>query len=172
MATDAGSILRSAREQAGLSQSALAERVGIAQSVISAYERGHREPSFRTLERLVAGTGHELQVEISTASPELKVLPLTTTGHLLRRTRRTILLLAAARGAFNVRVFGSVARGDDGELSDVDFLVDLSDGTSLLDLIGLERELGELLGRDVDVIPSDSLKPRVRDQIMSESVQL
>jgi predicted nucleotidyltransferase len=65
-----------------------------------------------------------------------------------------------------------VARGDDGELSDVDFLVDLSDGTSLLDLIGLERELGELLGRDVDVIPSDSLKPRVRDQIMSESVQL
>jgi predicted nucleotidyltransferase len=93
-------------------------------------------------------------------------------GQLLRRTRQPILRLAAARCVFNVRVFGSVSRGDDGELSEVDFLVDLSDGTSLLDLIGLERELGELLGRDVDVIPSDSLKPRVRDQIMSESVQL
>jgi transcriptional regulator with XRE-family HTH domain len=68
MATDAGSILRSARQQAGLSQTTLSERVGIAQSVISAYERGHREPSFRTLERLVAGTGHELQVEIATAT--------------------------------------------------------------------------------------------------------
>ena len=172
MDNDAKSILRAARLRASLSQAALADRVGVAQSVISAYERGHREPSLRTLERLVAGTGHELQVEITLAPQEVKGLPATPMGQLLRRARGSIYQIAAARGACNVRVFGSVARGDDGALSDVDLLVDLDHGTSLLDLIGLERELSDLLGRKVDVIPSDALKSRVRDQIMKESVPL
>jgi len=172
MVNDAAVILRSARERAQLSQAALAQRVGISQSVVSAYEHGHREPSLRTLERLVAGTGHELRIEIEDSPQLVKTLPMTPMGQLLRQSRRSIIRLATSRGAHNVRIFGSVARGDDGAISDVDLLVDLQPGTSLVDLIGHERELAELLGRDVDVVPSDSLKPRIREQVMREAVSL
>ena len=155
-----------------MTQAALAERIGISRSVISPYERGHREPSLPTLERLVAATGHELRIEIAASPHTEKALPLPPMGQLLRRSRQSILRLATSRGAFNVRIFGSVARGNDGALSDEDLLVDLQPGTSLVDLMGLERELGELLGRDVDIVPSDSLKPRIREQILREAVSL
>ena len=65
-------------------------------------------------------------------------------------------------GPTTFRVFGSVARGEDTEASDVDLLVDLDQGVGLLDLIGLARELGELLGVDVDVVPADMLSPNAR----------
>jgi predicted nucleotidyltransferase len=76
------------------------------------------------------------------------------------------------RRAHNVRVFGSVARGDDVPSSDLDLLVDFDEGVGLLDLIGLERELSTLLGVRVDVTPADSLKPRIRDQVLREAVTL
>ncbi len=68
--------------------------------------------------------------------------------------------------------FGSVARGDDSASSDVDLLVDIDEGVGLLDLIGLERELTELLGVDVDVVPADALKPHIRGRVESEAVPL
>jgi predicted nucleotidyltransferase len=76
------------------------------------------------------------------------------------------------RKAHNVRVFGSVARGDNVPSSDIDLLVDFDEGVGLLDLIGLERELSNLLGVKVDVTPADSLKPRIRDQVLRETVPL
>ena len=91
----------------------------------------------------------------------------------LRSTKRDeILRLAAVRGASNVRIFGSVARGDADESSDVDVLVDLEEGRSLLDHGGLLMDLRELLGCKVEVATEKGLKPRARERILSEAVAL
>jgi predicted nucleotidyltransferase len=71
---------------------------------------------------------------------------------LLETKREDILRLAKQYGAYNVRVFGSVARGDADEQSDIDLLVDMEAGRSLLDLVGLWMDLEELLGCKVDVV--------------------
>jgi predicted nucleotidyltransferase len=91
---------------------------------------------------------------------------------LLHRNRDEILKLAATHGARNIRVFGSVARGEADEQSDVDFLVDLEPGRSLLDLGGLLMDMQNLLGRRVDVVTEKSLRPRIRDQVFHEAVPL
>lgn len=83
-----------------------------------------------------------------------------------------MLEIAERCGAPNVRVFGSVARGEDDESSDVDLLVDLDEGVGLVTLAGLNRELAELLRVDVDVVPADSLKPGIRDDVMAEAITL
>ena|SRR5947209_19129951 len=91
----------------------------------------------------------------------------------LRRAKRDeILLLAARYGARKVRVFGSVARGDADERSDIDFLVDLEPGRSLFDLGGLLMSLEELLGTHVDVVTEKGLRPRVREAVLSDAVDL
>jgi uncharacterized protein len=83
--------------------------------------------------------------------------------------REEILQLAVRRGARNVRLFGSVARNEAGPNSDVDFLVDLEPGRSLLDLGGLLMDLQHLLGRQVDVITEAGLRPRLRPQVLKEA---
>lgn len=172
MSVTAAALLRSARQAAHLSQNDLARRVGVAQSVISAYESGRREPSLPTLTRLIEATGHEMSIGI-VANPERpRGLPDSPLARRLRQRRTAILRTAEHRRAHNVRVFGSVARGDTAASSDVDLLVDLDEGVGLLDLIGLERELTELLGVDVDVVPADSLKPLIRQQVEREAVPL
>ncbi len=88
------------------------------------------------------------------------------------RNRREILDIAAHRNAFNVRLFGSVARGDATNGSDVDLLVDLDDSVSLVGLVGLERELTDLLGCPVDVVPSEHLKPVVSEAAEAEAIPL
>ena len=80
--------------------------------------------------------------------------------------------LAARRGARNVRVFGSVARGEADERSDIDLLVELEPGRSLLDLGGLYMDLVELLGHEVDVGTVGSLKRRIRHRVLDEAVAL
>jgi predicted nucleotidyltransferase len=91
---------------------------------------------------------------------------------LLKVKREDIITAAQKHGAQNVRVFGSAARGDDHPDSDVDFLVDMEPGRSLLDMGGLLMELRELLGRDVDVVTERGLKPRIRDRVLKEAVPL
>ena len=91
---------------------------------------------------------------------------------LLREKREAILLIAARYGAHNVRVFGSVARGEADERSDIDFLVDMEPGRSLLDLGGLLMDLQELLGSNVDVVTERGLKPRIRERVLKEAVTL
>ncbi len=90
----------------------------------------------------------------------------------LRARREEILDIASRRGASNIAVFGSVARGEADEQSDVDILVDLEVGRSLLDLGGLLMDLREALGRDVDVVTRAGLRPRVRDRVLSEATPL
>ena len=91
---------------------------------------------------------------------------------LLNSKREEILRIAARRGARNVRVFGSVARGQAGPDSDVDFLVDLEPGRSLLDLGGLLMDLQALLGRPVDVVTGAGLRDRIRQRVLKEAVPL
>lgn len=83
----------------------------------------------------------------------------------LGKHRHRILELARRRGAGNVRVFGSVARGVAGQASDVDLLVELEPDRSLLDLAGLKLDLEELLGCPVDVLTDAGLKPRLLSQV-------
>jgi predicted nucleotidyltransferase len=90
----------------------------------------------------------------------------------LRRRRDDILRVAAQHGARHIRVFGSVARGEADDRSDVDFLVELEKGRSLLDLGGLLMDLQTLLGRPVDVITEKGLKSRIRDRVLYEAVPL
>lgn len=91
---------------------------------------------------------------------------------LLKEKREEILSVAAKHGARNVRVFGSVARGKADTRSDVDFLVDMEPGRSLLDMGGLLMDLRKLLGREVDVVTERSLKPRIRTRVLQEAVAL
>jgi hypothetical protein len=90
----------------------------------------------------------------------------------LRSHRRAILDAAARHGARNVRVFGSTVRGDAGPTSDVDFLVDIEPGRSLLDVIGLEQDLEELLGRRVEVLTDGGLSPYLQERILTEAQAL
>jgi predicted nucleotidyltransferase len=89
---------------------------------------------------------------------------------LLKEKREDILRIAAKYGAHHVRIFGSVARGDADELSDIDFLVELEPGRSLLDLGGLQVELETLFGCNVDVVTEKGLKTRVRGRVLAEAV--
>jgi hypothetical protein len=86
--------------------------------------------------------------------------------------RDEIIMVARQHGARNIRLFGSVARGEADEQSDVDFLVDLDSGRSLLDLGGLLMDLKEVLGRDVDVVTEKGLNPRIRDRVLREAAAL
>jgi len=90
----------------------------------------------------------------------------------LQAKRANILRVAALRGAHNLRVFGSVARGDADAQSDVDFLVDLDPGRSLFDLGGLLMDLRDLLGCPVDVVTADGLRQRIRKRVLKEAVAL
>jgi len=91
---------------------------------------------------------------------------------LLKEKREEILRIAAAHGACNVRVFGSVARGDADETSDVDLLVTLEPGTTLLDHAALILELEDVLGRKVDVASDRGLRPRVKERVLGEAMPL
>lgn len=86
--------------------------------------------------------------------------------------RAEILRVATEYGARNVRVFGSVARGQATASSDLDLLVNLDAGRSLLDLIALKQELEDLLGYEVDVVTEAALSPYLREQVLREAVTL
>lgn len=83
--------------------------------------------------------------------------------------REEILTTARKHGAYNVRVFGSVARGEAHPESDIDFLVNLEAGRSLMDLARLLRELESLLGRKVDVVTEAGLRQRIRSQVLKDA---
>jgi len=95
-----------------------------------------------------------------------------TFEELRSRYRDRIIGLAERRGAHNVRVFGSVARGEQRPDSDIDFLVDFEPGRSLLDLTGLWLDLEGTLGCKVDVVSSRGLRPRVAPEVMRDAIPL
>lgn len=93
-----------------------------------------------------------------------------TPEEVFREKRDEILRICAKYGARNVRVFGSLARGEADEMSDIDFLVELEPGRSLLDLGGLQYELEALLRCHVDAVTERGLKRRIRERVLQQAV--
>ncbi len=169
---EAGALLREARIRVGFSQSELARRAAVPQSVISEYEAGRRQPAVPTLARLVAATGHELTLGLERTDRTVRGLPDTPMGRRLRQHRRALLKVVSLAGGNNLRVFGSVARGEDGPDSDVDLLGDLPEDTSLFAVLALEGSLARILKVEVDLAPVANLKPRVRTEALADAVAL
>jgi predicted nucleotidyltransferase len=146
----------------------LGRRAGVTQSVVSAYESGARQPSLPTLERLVRATGYKLDITVREPKPRARALD-GPVGQKLLRHRRKVRDIIARHGLSNVRVFGSVARGEDAAESDLDLLVDVGPGVGLVGLARCERDLEALLGVPVDLVPADDLKPAVAVSALSEA---
>lgn len=92
--------------------------------------------------------------------------------HNLQAKRQEILQLATKYGAYNVRIFGSVARGEADSNSDIDFLVEMEPGRSLFDLGGLLMELQTLLNCRVDIVTEKGLRQRIRERVLNEAIPL
>lgn len=160
-------LIREARSAAGMTQTELAKRARTSQSAIAAYESGAKIPTVATLERLLRAAGAEL-----TTSPARGGQRTTRLSRLLHERRQEILEVAADHHASNVRVFGSIARGEETDRSDVDLLVDMEPGRSLLDQVRLRRALSQLLGVEIDVVTSGGLRERDGNTIVKEAVPI
>jgi len=90
----------------------------------------------------------------------------------LKEKREEILRIAHGHGARNVRLFGSVARGEAKPGSDVDVLVEMEPGRSLLDIIAIKQDLEDLLGRKVDVVTEAAVSPYIRDAVFKGAISL
>jgi len=90
----------------------------------------------------------------------------------LKEYKNDILKIALLHGAKNIKVFGSVARGEQNQNSDVDFVVEMSKGKTVLNRIALMQDLKKLLGQDVDVVTYKSLKEKVRSSLIKDAVEL
>lgn len=149
----------------GLSRRALARRAGVRPETVSRIaSRGTCD--FATLERLAAAAGLRLGLE-SSASGDAAPMR----DQVLRK-RSLIRTIAKAHGARSVELFGSAARGEDRPGSDLDFMVELERGRSLLDLIGMAHDLEEVLGRKVEVMTRAGMKPRVLTEARRDAVPI
>jgi uncharacterized protein len=168
--------IHQARLDANLSQVNLAARAGTSQSALARYETGAALPTLPTLERLMAACGRRLEIQTPPArhpGPASSVRSqLGPQADKLRRQRRRLLDAAERHGVGRLRAFGSLARGEATADSDIDLLVDLKPGHTLLDLAAFRREAGEILGLPVDVATADMLKDRIRDEVLSEALPL
>ena len=168
---DVATLIRTTRERTGLSQDGLAARAGTSQPAVSRYESGSSSPSVETLDRLLAAMGSRLELAAEASPRRLDVR--TPRMAKLRLNRDRIRRAAHKHGATNVRVFGSVARGQDRADSDIDLLVDMDvRSRGLFPLAALGDDLTALLGEHVDVVPVDALAPHVAANALAEAVPL
>lgn len=161
--------IKEARRAAGLTQAQLAQRAGTSQAAVAAYENGSRSPAVSTLERLVAACGLRAEITLRTAATVSdRGGPV---GRHLTERKRQVRAALARHGARNPRVFGSVARGEDTEASDLDLLVDLPRPSYVL-LLEVEREVRDAFGGQVDVTTQELLRDDVRGRVLDEAVPL
>jgi uncharacterized protein len=164
---DVAALLRSVRLSAGLTQDALARRAGTSQSAVARYESGASTPSLTTLERLLAAAGQELVIGLRTLDHRFP----GPVGRKLEGHEAQLRRILRRHGASRPRIFGSVARGEDGEGSDLDLLVEVRDP----DYVGLEELRAELeaeLGAHVDLAVEGLLRDEVRERTQREAVPL
>ena len=90
----------------------------------------------------------------------------------LSNKRDEILRIAGAHGARDLRLFGSVSRGEATARSDIDLLVNLDPGRTLLDIVAIKQDLEDLLGCKVDVVTEDAVSPYIREQILKDAISL
>jgi predicted nucleotidyltransferase/DNA-binding XRE family transcriptional regulator len=167
----ASEVLRRARRRAGLTQVDLARRAQVAQSVVSAYESGHRQPSLPALMRLIDAAGSDLRLVLEAQPAGLDRLA-GPIGRRVRRHRAELATVAAASGVTRLAVFGSVARGQEGPDSDVDLLIEVPPGLGLLGIGRLREQFEDIVGASVDLVPSGDLKPEVRERVAADLVEL
>lgn len=155
-------LLRDARKRAELSQAGLAARAKTSQSAVARYESGVTIPTLPTLERLLAACGGRVVLGNSASGPRTREDRRKQRLGAVRNARQRLRQAAVRHGLRDVRVFGSVARDEATEGSDIDLLVDLEPGRTLIDLIGFQQEAETILGVKVDAVTERSLKRRVR----------
>jgi predicted nucleotidyltransferase len=152
-----------------MTQAEVARRASTSQPAVARYEAGRVSPSVDTLERLLHACGKRLQLQATAANASDLSGEL---GRLVRSRRSEITRVARTRGATKIRVFGSVARGTEHAGSDIDLLVELAPGRTLVDIGVLAEELTAMLGVDVDVATEDLLRHDVRTRALQEAVPL
>lgn len=163
-------VIRDARKRAELSQAGLAARAKTSQSAVARYEAGVTIPSLATLERLLVACGGRVVLEDRTSAPRPREASGTQRlGGAVHDARDQLLQAARRHGLRHVRVFGSVARGEESEASDVDLLVDLEPERTLIDLIGFQQEAEQILGVKVDAVTERFLKRRVRSGALRDA---
>lgn len=164
---DTAELLFEARKSADLTQAELARRAGTSQAMVARYETGVASPTVRTLRRLLRAAGRDLELSSVRARA---TSPLAVA---LRAHRGEINEAAERVGARNVRVFGSVARGEDTLESDVDLLVDFPvREQGLLPLLTLAEQVERIVGRRVDVAAAEVMAEPVRERALAEAVPL
>lgn len=170
MTANAAALLTAVRRESGLTQAELARRAKTSQAMVARYEAGAVSPTVRTLGRLLRAAGHELVL----AGPRAdRADPRGSVAVLLRQHRAEIRTAAEAVGASNVRVFGSVARGEETPQSDVDLLVDFpAEEHGLFPLLRLAEQIEGIVGRPVDVAAVGVMAPSVRERALAEAVPL
>lgn len=173
MTADAATLLATVRREAGLTQAELAERAKTSQAMVARYETGAASPTVRTLARLLRAAGHELILNGPRADRADRADAHGPVVASLRRHREEIRAAADAVGASNVRIFGSVARGQETPRSDVDLLVDFpAEERGLFPLLKLAGEIEAIVGRPVDVAAVEIMAPAVREQALREAIPL
>lgn len=166
---DSAVIIDRVRQLSGLTQTELAQRAGTSQAAVARYESGVSNPSTATLQRLTRAAGFEVQINLV---PVRQSNLSSKRASKLRQKRGDIKMLLAKAGASNPRIFGSVARGDDGSSSDIDLLVDFDITRGLIPIIQLNQKLSELLDEHVEVSPSSILKTSVLESALLDAVPL
>ncbi|HEX8065923.1 MAG TPA: helix-turn-helix domain-containing protein [Thermoleophilaceae bacterium] len=164
-------LLQYARNSAGLTQQEVARRAGTSQPAVARYEQGVALPTLPTLRRLLVACGREPVISARPVSHE-RGARIGTHERALARHRSRVIAAGRRHGARNLRVFGSIARGQERGESDVDLLVDLDPGRTLVDLAGFRREVADILGVEVDAATEDMLKPRARKRVLAEAQPL
>ena len=165
-------VLRDARQLGGLTQAQLSTRSGVTQSVISAYERGRREPGAETFLMLIEATGLDFIIRVPTNTYRHPTLPDSAQTQSLVKHRQQILDLVAQYHASNVRIVGSVARGEARPDSDIDILVDFGPNTGLFSIVALQESLSKLLHFPIDLGDPKSLKPHVQPSVAKDQLSL
>ena len=163
-------MLINARKSSRLTQAQVAERAGTSQSAVVRYEKGLQTPSVDTLRRLLKANGQELILDVKKSK---KSAPKSELYKVVQANRGEIREILHALGARNIRIVGSVARGDDDESSDVDILIDIDKqrGNSFR-AISSATKISKLVNRDVDVLPSWMCKKEVLKSVLSDAIPL
>ena len=162
-------LIAQARRESGLTQLQFANRAGTSQPAIARYEAGLASPSIDTLTRILKASGLEIEFRVKKAAPsDLS----SARARKIRENRGEINRLMKEAGASHIRIFGSVARGEDGNSSDIDFLVDFDASQGVLPLLRLKKALSKLLKEPVDVAPTSLLKKAVLEKALKEAVPL
>ena len=162
-----GSRIATARRATHLTQADLARAASLDRTALSKIERGGRNVGSLELVRIARALRLPVDRLLADGAPARE------RGLLgLKRRRRAISDIAARHGVRSVRVFGSVARGEARPESDIDLLVEMGPGRSLLDQAALLVELQDLLGRDVDIVTEEGLRGRIRERVLRDAVPL